>query len=133
VKSFSGTIIRNNAFKQNENDKINDKKEPCSDHIQHTLEQANQTLTYKDLGTVFSYGTLRNEMSKHATNRKILKLRSIRPIESSASAAGSACVTLWNTLAARSFWREKAESASTQRFSRVVHSAPEAEGVGTYA
>ncbi len=74
MKSFSGTIIRNNAIRQNENDKINDKKEPCSDYILHTLEQANQALTYKDFGTVFSYGTLRNGMSKHVTNGKVLNL-----------------------------------------------------------
>jgi hypothetical protein len=69
---------KSSSHKNNEtllvNDKANDKKEPCSDYVLHTLEQANQALTYKDFGTVFSYGTLRNEMSEHVTNGKVLKL-----------------------------------------------------------
>lgn len=46
----------------------------CSEYILITLKQANYALTYKDFGTKYAYGTLRNEMSKHIKNRKVLTL-----------------------------------------------------------
>jgi hypothetical protein len=56
------------------NDKRNDRKVICSEHILKVLKHADQALNYADFGSLFSYGTLRNEMSKLVKNGKILKL-----------------------------------------------------------
>jgi hypothetical protein len=55
-------------------DKVNDKKHYCSDYILQTLKQLNYASTYKDFGTAYRYGTLRNTVNKLASNGKILKL-----------------------------------------------------------
>jgi len=65
---------KNQSLHAQENDKPNDKKVTCSQHIIYTLEQADQALNYVDFGTIFAYGTLRNEMSKHVKNGKVLTL-----------------------------------------------------------
>jgi len=56
------------------NDKLNDKKVTCSEYIISTLKQADHALNYPDFGNRFSYGILRNEMSKHAKNGGVLRL-----------------------------------------------------------
>ena len=56
------------------NDKHHDKKVSCSKHILSTLKQANQAINYPYFGDHFSYGTLRNEMSKLVKHGEILAL-----------------------------------------------------------
>jgi len=56
------------------NDKKNDKKISCSSHILKTLKKANRALNYPDFGDVFSYGSLRNVMSKLVKYEKVIRL-----------------------------------------------------------
>jgi len=56
------------------NDKKNDKRVSCSKHILKLLKKANQPLNYPDFGDNFSYGSLRNVMSKLVTRGKVIKL-----------------------------------------------------------
>jgi len=65
---------KSQSFHTQKSDKLNDKKVTCSEHIINTLKQANQALNYLDFGNLFTYGTLRNEMSKHAKNGGVLRL-----------------------------------------------------------
>ena len=46
----------------------------CSEHILRLLKKANRPLNYSDFGDHFSYGTLRNEMSKLVKNGKVVKI-----------------------------------------------------------
>jgi hypothetical protein len=55
-------------------DKKNDKKVACSEHILRALRKANQALNYSDFGDLFLYGTLRNNMSKLAKHGKVIRL-----------------------------------------------------------
>ena len=66
--------IFNMRTPQPENDKKNDKKVRCSEHILAILKKDNQALNYLDFGDQFSYGTLRNEMSKLVKHGKVIKL-----------------------------------------------------------
>ena len=65
---------KNEKRPQQKSDKSNDKKVTCSQHIIDTLKQADQALNYLDFGIKFSYGTLRNEMSKHVRHERVLTL-----------------------------------------------------------
>ena len=55
-------------------DKPNDKREHCSDYIIKALTKADYALPYKDFGSLFHYGTLRNTMGKLLKNGKVSKL-----------------------------------------------------------
>jgi hypothetical protein len=56
------------------NDKPSDRKQHCSDYILSTLKTADHALTYSDFGTLFKYGTLRNEMRILIEQGKTLSL-----------------------------------------------------------
>lgn len=79
MKSFSGTITRNNVIRQNENDKINDKKEECSSYVLNRIRELGHAATYRDLLGPFTYGTLRNTTSKLARHGRLLKLPKENP------------------------------------------------------
>jgi len=55
-------------------DKVNDKRESCSDFTMRVLKEADHALTYLDFGSTFDYGTLRNTLSKHVKHGRVLKL-----------------------------------------------------------
>ena len=67
-------FIRNNRTPKPVNDKRNDKKVSCSEHILKVLAKANRSLNYPDFGDHFSYGTLRNVMSKLVKHEKVIRL-----------------------------------------------------------
>jgi hypothetical protein len=60
--------------KREKNDKDSDKKGGCYVFIKNSLKLANRALSYGDFGSEFSYGTLRNTMSKLISAEEILKL-----------------------------------------------------------
>ena len=66
--------ICNNRTPKPVNDKKNDKEVSCSEHILKLLKKANRPLNYPDFGDPFSYGTLRNVMSKLVKHEKVIKL-----------------------------------------------------------
>jgi hypothetical protein len=46
----------------------------CYEYILAAIKNANQAITYRDLGEEYSYGTLRNTMSKLVEQGKVLSL-----------------------------------------------------------
>lgn len=61
------------------NDKSNDKKQSCSGYVLRLLKEADHALTYRDFGTTFGYGTLKNILSDHVKHGKVLKLPKENP------------------------------------------------------
>lgn len=62
-----------------DNDKPDDKKAKCPQHIIETLTQANRALVYEDFGESFTYGTLRNNMHLLLKYGEVLKLPKENP------------------------------------------------------
>jgi hypothetical protein len=64
----------NNRTPKPVNDKKNDKKVTCFEHILAILKKTNHALNYLDFGEQFSYGSLRNVMSKLVKHGKVIRL-----------------------------------------------------------